>query len=248
MTFAAALLLALTPAEGLARLAKDDGIEIVVLRAPVRIRRDGYAVAAEGVPETVLAAYAPILDAEWRRYPASFMRYVGLKRIVIGSKVRVEDQPRAAVPEFDQGWLWLDAEVGSRLPNYGRRSLHHDFFHMVDRRMNPGQQGRDPAWAALNPPNVRYGNGGWWMQKGDVGRLRADLPGFLTAYSTSAVEEDKAEVFSHLLCDPAFVAERAAADPVMRVKVGRLKSTLLDFDPDISPSWWPKAPPALGSS
>ena len=227
-----------TPEARLALLSREEGIEIQVVRTVLRATRYDFSIVSDPVPGPMLARYAPILESEFRRYPASFLRRVGLKRIVVGSRVRVEGQPRAAVPEFDRGLFWLDAEVGSRIPEYGRRALQHDFFHMVDRAMAPAAQGRDPAWAALNAKDFRYGIGGWWMQRANVGALRRDLPGFLTAYSTSATEEDKAEVFSHLVCDPAFVAERAAADPVLRTKVERLKASLAAFDPEIDAAWW----------
>lgn len=238
------LLLVQTPLsrERFARLATDYGIEIRVQSTVVRASRGDFYVTAQPVSDTVLAQYAPLFDDAWRRYPVSLMRRVGLRRIVVGADVRVEGQPRAIVPEFAPGWLWVDAAVGARVPEYGRRALHHDFFHMMDRAIDPGADGRDRAWAGLNAPGFHYGIGGWWMQTKGVGDLRTDLPGFLTAYSTSAVEEDKAEVFSHLLCDPAFVAARATADPVVMSKVARLKALVAAFEPAMDTAWWPKAP------
>ena len=238
MPFALASLLAQTsPQAGLERLATDYGIEIRVLRTVLRASRNDYAVVGHPVPSETIARYAPLFEREWRRYPPSLMRRVGLRKIVIAADVRVEGQPRAAVPEFRQGWFWLDATVGSRLPEYGRKTIHHDFFHMIDERDDPeGRQ--DPAWAALNAPGTTYGSGGWWMQKGDVGALTRERPGFLTVYSTAAVEEDKAEIFSHLLCSPAFVAERVAADPVVATKVARLKAILEAFEPAMDAAWW----------
>lgn len=240
----AALIVATVPAPSaearLARLSADVGVEIRVVRAVLRASRDDYCVLSDPTPPSGLDRYLPIVDEALRRYPVGFLRRAGVRRVVVGWRVRVQGQPRAAVPEFDRGWLWLDAEVGGRLPAYGRRALHHDLFHMVDRAMAPDAQGRDPAWAALNAPGFRYGNGGWWMRGKGVGDLRTDLPGFLTAYATAAVEEDKAETFSHLLCDSAFVAERAAADPVLRAKVARLKASLAAFAPEIGAAWWPR--------
>ncbi len=226
-----------SPVASLDRLAKEYGIEIAVQRTALRASRYDYDVIAHPVPTATLARYAPVFEAEWRRYPVFLMRRVGLRRIVIGDDVRVQGQPRAVVPEFREGCFWLDAGVAARNIEYGRRALHHDFFHMIDERDDP--DGRiDPAWASLNPPGTRYGSGGWWMQTKGVGTLREDLPGFLTAYSTSAVEEDKAEVYSHLLLDPAFVEKRAAADPAIAAKVARIKVLLATFEPAMDAKWW----------
>ncbi len=239
MSIVAALAFAIagqTPRERIAKLAADYGIEIKVLTSIQRTSRFDYFVTAQPPTEEQLAKYLPFFEIEWRRYPVSLMARVKLKRMIIGAKVQVEGQPRAVVPEFAPGWFWLDAEVGSRLPEYGRLAMHHDFFHMIDDAIRPGRQ--DRAWAALNGPNVRYGIGGWWMQKGGAGAMRKDLPGFLTAYSTSAVEEDKAEVFSHLIGTSAFVEERMAADPVIKAKVERLKQLVVTFEPAMDESWW----------
>jgi len=227
-----------TPRERLAKLAADYGIEIVVLDASTKVQRSDYNVTGEAVSDEMLARYEPILEAEWRRYPRTLMVMTRLGRIVIGKNVRVLDQPRAAVPEFYPGWFWLDADVGSRLPDYGRHVIHHDFFHMIDEYDSP--DGRvDRAWEKLNLPNVKYGNGGWFMQKGNVGALRTDLPGFLDEYSTSAVEEDKAEIYSHLITSRDFVLERTKLDPVIASKVERIKSLIVAFEPQMGATWWP---------
>jgi hypothetical protein len=155
--------------------------------------------------------------------------------------VRVQDQPRAAVPEFEPGWFWLDADIGSRRPSYGAHVIHHDFFHMIDEWDTP--DGRlDPEWKALDGAGRPDGPGGWAMQKGNPGALRVDIPGFITLYATSAVEEDKAEVFSHLLTSTAFLFGRAALDPVLSAKVARIKALLAAFEPAMGSEWWPSFP------
>ena len=227
----------LGPRERLARIALEYGIEIRVLDAALRASRSDYTVFSKPASDAILARYVPTFEAAWRRYPPSLMRRAGLRRIVIGADVRVNGQPRAAVPEFREGWFWLDAAVGARLPDYGRKVVHHDFFHMIDERDSPDGR-RDRAWAALNPPGVRYGIGGWWMQTGNASALRRDLPGFLTAYATSAVEEDKAETFCHMIVSPGFVAERVAADPVVAAKVARMRTIVAAFEPAMGESWW----------
>jgi hypothetical protein len=227
-----------TARERIAAVAHDYGLEVVV--ADHRVT-EGKAVeiSAEPVPDAVLDRYVDIFETEWRRYPKSLMARVRLKRIVIGTDVKVVGQPRAAVPDFDRGWFWLDAKIGQRIPRYGRHVLHHDFFHMIDERDSPNGL-KDPEWESLNPPTVKYGKGGWFMQSGDVGKLRDDLPGFLTEYATSAVEEDKAEVYGHLLGSPTFVRRRAAADPILAAKVARLKALLRAFEPAMDEGWWRK--------
>lgn len=227
-----------TPRERLAKLAADYGVEIQVIDADAKFTRDGYDVTAKPVSDALLEEYEPLFEAEWRKYPPSLMPKVHLKRIVLGRDVRVLNQPRAAVPEFGPGWFWLDADVNTRRPNYGRHALHHDFFHMIDQWDSPNGL-QDPAWKALDPVGTPDGPGGWNMQTGNPGALRADLPGFITKYATSAVEEDKAEVYSHLLTSTAFISGRAALDPILAKKVVYIKNLVATFEPTMGPSWWP---------
>lgn len=228
-----------TARERIAAVAADYGLEIVIVEKHKEEKREGFNITAEPVSEDVLDRYAPLFEREWRRYPKSLMARTKLFKIVIGADVKVLNQPRAAVPDFVPGWYWLDAQVGQRIPRYGKHVLHHDFFHMIDERDTPDGR-RDAAWELLNPPEVKYGKGGWFMQKGNVGALREDLPGFLTEYATSAVEEDKAEVYGHLLGSPAFVRRRAAADPVLAAKIARVKELVKAFEPAMDDAWWAK--------
>lgn len=221
----------------LTTLGQEYGITFDVVTQPRVEKRPGYDVKSDPVREDILERYMRLLDAEWRRYPVALIKRVGLKRVVIGQKVTVLGQPRAAVPDFEADTFWLDADVGVRIPRYGREVLHHDFFHMIDEHDSPDGR-RDVEWEKLNPPTVKYGKGGWFMQSGNVGALREDLPGFLTEYATSAVEEDKAEVFGHLMTSPAFVRRLCDRDPVLAAKVGRLKELLAKFVPDMDEAWW----------
>lgn len=227
-----------TPRERLAKIAADYGIEIEIVSAPLNVARSDYNVTAEAVTDEMLEKYVPIFEAEWRRYPRTLMIRTRLGKILIGKNVRVLDQPRAAVPEFVPGWFWLDADVGSRLPDYGRHVIHHDFYHVID-HWDSADRREDKAWERLNLPNVTYGRGGWYMQKGNPGALRIDLPGFLNEYSTSAVEEDKAEIFSYLITDKAFVLDRMRLDPVIAAKVDRIKALMVVFEPQMDAKWWP---------
>jgi hypothetical protein len=230
-----------TARERLDRLAKEYGIEIQVIDKETLLKRDGYDVSAKPVPAELFEEYEPLFEREWRRYPPSLMAKIHLKRVVIGRDVRVLGQPRAAVPDFDAGWFWLDADINTRRPEYGRHALHHDFFHMIDQWDTPNGR-EDPDWKALDPPATPDGPGGWKMQTAGVGALRADLPGFITRYATAAVEEDKAEVYGHLLTSTAFITGRADLDPILAAKVRRIKALVAAFEPTMDASWWPTFP------
>lgn len=57
-----------------------------------------------------------------------------------------------------------------------------------------------------------------------------DLPGFLSGYATSGVEEDKAETFAFAVTRAPMVKARAATDPALRAKLAELGRRLEAFD------------------
>jgi hypothetical protein len=84
----------------------------------------------------------------------------------------------------------------------------------------------------LNPAGFKYGDGGWSARDLPwTGILTDQYPGFLNHYSTTGVEEDKAEVFANLIMNEEFVKWRARCDPIVRLKVDVLKERLARFCP-----------------
>jgi hypothetical protein len=74
----------------------------------------------------------------------------------------------------------------------------------------------------------------------DTSVLTDKYPGFLNHYSTTGVEEDKAEVFANLIFDAAYVAERAKKDKVLATKIERMKELLTKFCPEMNQKFWTK--------
>jgi hypothetical protein len=71
--------------------------------------------------------------------------------------------------------------------------------------------------------------------------LTDKFPGVLNHYSTTAVEEDKAEVFANLIVDSKYVANRAKKDRVLSAKVERMKELLVAFCPEMNDKFWEAA-------
>jgi hypothetical protein len=121
---------------------------------------------------------------------------------------------------------------------YVRKVIHHEFFHIIDLR-DDGKLYEDDRWAKLNPPDFKYGPGGAKLQDDpSVTTTGQDAPGFLNRYAAAGVEEDKAEVFAHLIVEPKMMADRAKKDKYMRAKVERMKELLADFTPKMDKSFW----------
>ncbi|HRK20830.1 MAG TPA: hypothetical protein PLX06_03435 [Fimbriimonadaceae bacterium] len=220
----------------LADVAKASGLTLEVVEKPTTWPARNYQVVADAASAGGLKKYEPLFVEEWNRYPASLFKKAKVTKLIIGAKVAMNGQIRAAVPAFDLDTMFYDAELGNYRPDYQRVVIHHELFHMIDQRM--GVMRRDPEWAALNGPEFKYGDGGHNVRNLGAGELTDKLPGLLTPYAGSAVEEDKAELFAHLLVNPAFVTERAKLDPVLAKKIELLKRRLATFDPGLGESFW----------
>ena len=199
----------------------------------------GQQIAAEPFSSGELRRYGRCFENEFNLYPTELIGRVGLKKIVFCKKLSLESERRAAIPDFSAGALYLDINPDPYYPIYLKEVLHHEFYHMVDFR----QCGLvDELWAALNPADFKYGGGGKSAQGiATTSLLTGKYPGFLNHYSTTAVEEDKAEIFARLIVVQNYVRSRAATDEVLAIKIDSLKRSLERFCPGVAGRFWEQA-------
>ena len=188
-----------------------------------------------------LAEYAPLFVSEFALYPPELVKKTELKRVVFCTNLSFAGQKRTAVPDFEHDTLYLDVARGMPNTAYLRLVLHHEFFHVIDLH-DDGSLTEDKGWAKLNPADFKYGTGGVTAQNDSGTSVPNDkVPGFLNHYSTTAVEEDKAEVFAYLMTDPEYLAGRAKKDEVLAAKAKRMKKLLADFCPEADDTFWEAA-------
>jgi len=240
-----AVALAQIKADPLVDLGKTYGVQIEVVKEAFTTQAKGYTISGKPPTDAEMEKYTPLFVKEWSLYPPSLMKKAKVTKIVFCDGLQVGEQYRAAVPAFELDTMYYDPALGSFSPHYQRNVVHHEFFHMLDQRM--GAMRVDPDWSALNAPDFKYGDGGEKMRAAGVGELTADIPGFLTRYGTAAVEEDKAELFAHLIVDSAYVTDRSAKDAVLAAKIAMLKRRVGNFESGLGDKFWLK-PSATGNS
>lgn len=214
--------------------------EIAVLHeAPEFPVKCSYGVisGAKASPETV-ANYASLFVEEFSLYPPSLIKAAKLKRVILCTDLAFAGQRRNAIPDFEHQDLYLDVSRGSDRGNYLRKVIHHEFFHIIDKE-DDGKLYQDERWGRLNPPDFKYGNGGKNAQNNAGTSVLSDrYPGFLNHYSTTGVEEDKAEIFANLIVDRAYVEERLKTDEVLRAKRELMHQLLKEFCGDMDEAFW----------
>ena len=185
--------------------------------------------------------YAALFAREFTLYPRSLIKRSGLKRVVLCKDLAYAGQLRGAIPDFEHDTLYLDVIRGGYDRKYLCKVIHHEFFHMIDYR-DDGLVYEDKQWSSLNRPDFKYGTGGKNAQLvADAQVLTDKFPGFLNYYSSTGVEEDKAELFANLIVDEDYVEHRTRTDRVLRAKVQALKELMAKFCPDVDEPFWEKA-------
>jgi hypothetical protein len=215
------------------QLRGERNVEILHARAPFELGLGHGPVTGEAADEGALAAATVLVVDELSRYPRSFLERAGLRRVVLCAELREERRPIPSLPNY-RNTLLLDAG-GS--PSYLRRLVHHEVFHFVD-LADDGVVLADPTFASLNPPGFEYGSGGRAMRERSAAAFGAAPAGFVSRYATSAVEEDKAEIFAFLMTRPQAMAELGHRDPIIAAKAAHVRQLAAALSDELDQSFW----------
>lgn len=224
----------------LEKMAKVYRIEIVTADTRFPVKTTHGKIDGNSADKKALESYTALFAPEFGLYPPDLVKKSQLKRVVLCKDLSFADQRRNAIPDYEHDTLYLDVGRGTYSKPYLRKVIHHEFFHIIDYR-DDGSVYTDERWSALNPAKFQYGNGGQNAQAlRETSVLTDKFPGFLNHYSTTGVEEDKAEVFANLIIEPAYVEDRAKTDPVLKAKIQRMKELLIKFCPEMKDAFWEK--------
>ncbi|MBB2487276.1 hypothetical protein H5407_18740 [Mitsuaria sp. WAJ17] len=144
----------------------------------------------------LLAVALPALE----RYQPGFFQRIGLQEVGLVKDLVVGDtQMRLAMPAPDRSAV-VYADNGNPLCAAGMElRVHHELYHLIEERLFGDFYYRDPAWLALNPEGLGYGQGGATAYGGVFHNLGHPAPGLVSRYAQYGPEEDKAEVFGWLM-------------------------------------------------
>jgi hypothetical protein len=229
-----------SPLGELEKIAKTYKIEIVTAEPQFPVRCTYGTIDGKHADRKSLETYVGLFASEFALHPPTLVRRSQLKRVVLCEKLSFAGQRRNAIPDFENDTLYLDVRRGAYSKSYLRKVIHHEFFHIIDYR-DDGSVYKDERWRVLNPTTFQYSDGGRNAQTLQTTSVLTDeFPGFLSHYSTTGVEEDKAEVFANLIVDPAYVEDRAKKDRVLEAKVTRMRDLMASFCPDVNDAFWEK--------
>jgi hypothetical protein len=208
-------------------LFKKFNIKLVIPNKPFKYKSFNYSL--EGNPATTedLDNYFPIFLMELLIYPKSFIKNSKIKKIIILHNIQLKkinlSQERSGFPEFTETKSLI---LSSKERNFAyiRIVLHHEIFHYID--WIDDYSFKDAQFAKLNIKNFSYGNGG--ENEREWIKLDKNLKGFINHYSTSALEEDKAEIYQYLIGCPDEALNNK--DEIVMKKAQRIQEFVNQFD------------------
>lgn len=225
-------------AKRVTRLAKKYSLAITWKKPVFPVATPHGAITGKTASAEEIARYVRFLVPEFSLYPTALVAKTRLRGIVLCKELAFAGQKRTAVPDFSGLVLYLDVVGGQGNASYQRRVIHHEYYHFID-WLDDGDLYRDSGWTALNSPEFRYSSGGKRAQNdSSMSLVTKDFPGFLTKYSRTGVEEDKAELFALLVVRSELVEARVKTDAILKKKVERLKETLQAYCPAVGRTFW----------
>lgn len=207
---------------------RDLHVAPLLAQSPFKLTLANGPLEGEPLAEPRARAALSVVHRELARYTPDRLHDAGLVRVVLAADLRESGKLISSLPNVS-GSLLLDGSVPEA---FLARLVHHEVFHFFD-FTDQDRPHENDRWTIANGLFV-YGEGGRSVRSPRASDLSDDMPGFLTRYAMSAVEEDKAEVFSFLMTQPEAVRGRAATDPVVRAKVERLGEKLARVAPELA--------------
>jgi hypothetical protein len=188
--------------------------------------------------------YIKLLDKEFAKYPQPYLRTTRLRAVVL---VRLLTNSGgylvAAIPDFYRKVLFLDFKRGIYSKNYQEHTIHHDFFHMVERELGENSKINNDIWQNYDP-KAKYGKTGWTKinSKSHDGLMNHPEPGFSSNYGKTAIEEDKAQIYGQLFI-PEYskkLLKWSQSDKVLAKKITHIKSFLEKHESSFNKQFWEK--------
>lgn len=211
---------------GFVRAGTENGVIALEATQHFELALGNGPVHGEPPGKEPLGSARHVLARELARYPATFLRAVHLRGVVLVSNLLEGENPIPSLPNVG-GLMLLDVH-GAEADLV--RAIHHEIFHFAD-LADDGKLAPDPSWESLNREGFAYGAGGRTLRSSWAARP-TDLAGFVSAYATSGAEEDKAETFAFAVGRADVVRARLGSDPVLASKMRELARRVASLDPD----------------
>ena len=158
----------------------------------------------EPITENDINFYLPLLVLELSLYPKNFFKKINLKNITLSNNIVFHsgnyENYRAGLPDYEENTLSLVFSCKERNIKYIRNVIHHELFHYFYFMYVGPFEDKDDLWEMFNPKGFEYSmKSELWSQKEILSGDYQDYDSFVSYFSKTKLEEDKAEVFSYMI-------------------------------------------------
>ena len=158
----------------------------------------------EPITENDINFYLPLLVLELSLYPKNFFKKINLKNITLSNNIVFHsgnyENYRAGLPDYEENTLSLVFSCKERNIKYIRNIIHHELFHYFYFMYVGPFEDKDDLWEMFNPKGFEYSmKSEQWSQKEILSGDYQDYDSFVSYFSKTKLEEDKAEVFSYMV-------------------------------------------------
>ena len=220
-----------------------------------------YSASSPSLP--ALLCFVPHLIAALSIYPPAFFHRLDLRELWLCDSLTCNGVT-AWMASFLSKRLYVDCALIDSV--HVKSLIHHELFHFIDYAIHHSPSSPplphpitrfcavpDPAWAALNDPSFRYGDGGLPAcsdtESAYTGRVRgrAERGSFPSRYAQSGMEEDRAEVWAALVRDRHSITH--ARDGRLRQKGAELERRVKEWSGGLlDEQWWQRTQKAGGGA
>lgn len=198
--------------------------------------RDSWGGSRYQLPrEQKVKDYLILLEREFSKYPAGFLKRAKANKIILTSKYSFQGNKQAAMPDpyGNRLYLAIDGAYGVAHESYLVHVMHHELNHNTEYAIWQNQYYKWPEWSELNN-NFTYGQGGitaYTNQGIDYYSASHPREGFINLYSMTGEEEDRSEIIAFLMTDserPA-VIKICEKDHIVRAKAQKIADLIDSF-------------------
>lgn len=185
---------------------------------------------------TEFIEYLLLLDKEYAKYPKGYFQIVGINTIVLGKKLKFQNQYRAAIPDpyIQSLFLSIDGAYGDFSTTYLVHVMHHELHHCTEYAIWENMNYEWEEWAKTNRASFSYkGSGENAYEDNSIDWYSMVHPenGFLNYYSTTAQEEDRSELIALIMSDieRKYIFQYYSEDEILRKKIDLILKELNRF-------------------
>jgi len=180
----------------------------------------------EAAPNGKVLRACQLLTEELRFYGKHLLSVTHVERVVLCSRLRdtagtpCEGCTYSAIPDT----ILIDISgPQSRLDSF-RSTFHHEFFHLLDYHAN---YYHPTEWYDLFDASTEY-----------AATSDYEPRDFVSVYAMTSPNEDKAELYSHLITNYRQIQEMTQSSKVLAEKVSRLMELLRHFSSGFDERFW----------